>query len=305
MRNKTRSRLTILSAALLLFLGLFLLQDTISTLIAPKTAKPLSVIKPESVTAVTVEIDKKNSSLIKKNNEWLLVRDNVEYKADSPRIEQIIKDLTEMTKDEVVSTNKDKQKDLGIGPRKITLKSTDGTQTVYVGNPRGNKSLVRLNDEDTVFTTKNLDTIFLPEDYRNLSLGLIQEPGKVSAVTIAYDGLEINLQKNQDTWLVNGTAAALEQVNYFLMDLNTLRGSDATSDSTVRDSLSAPSVTVSVTEGSQKQATFYYKNENKMHATTSLSPLVYSFPSSSIEALKVDQNYFIPQEEIAPEEIIN
>ena len=101
-----------------------------------KSVQPFPSLKKEQIKEL-VFTKNKSIAVYKKEKNWYVKIDNNEFLADAERISKIINSIISLKKDNIVSKNKNKHKELGIDKANIELKTDEKTSTVYLGNVSG------------------------------------------------------------------------------------------------------------------------------------------------------------------------
>lgn len=289
--SKNRTRLFQLGIILLLLLILLYVKNTIPNLMKQKPQQPFVNIKKDQINEIQIINDKNSTTIIKKGNLWQVKKGKINFTADQDRINTLIDNFLSIKKDNIVSTNKNKQKDFGIDKKKIEIKINNKVLALFVGDAASSsKSYVRIDNEDEVFTSTGFDSVFYPEDYRDLFVHAIENQTKVTTFSISFDNEKLNAIKNGEEWKVNETVAKKDRVDFFLNDLKNLKGNDVLSDTKLTAS---PELSINITEDkNQNNIKFYPKDKENYYAATTKSKQVFQIASANVDALKKTKKDF-------------
>ncbi len=285
-KNTQRLRLLIiivffLAAAVFLKNKLPSLTNVGSQLAFPK-------LNQDTITAIDIRETAGTVTINKRNNQWFVNKNGVDYPADGDRINSILDNLRTLKKGEAVSTNKKNQAGFGIGRQEITLHGKNN-YTLYLGDTTSSDQYyVRIGKNNTVFIAGNLDNILAPADYRDLSIHLVDDENKVKNIKIDYSSKETVLVKNNNQWKVNNTNAVKEQVDYYINDLKTLKATDIFLKNPISYSM-APALTITA-DG--KTAVFFEKDKDNYYSEISGDKKYYQIPAVYVSSLMKEQKDF-------------
>lgn len=160
--KKTTKRFIGLLLALIILVGTFYLV-TSDFFSQKKTNPAFPQIKKETITKLVL-IDSQNTlTLAKNNNKWSL---DVGGEIDESKINTLIDSITSINKDNLVSTNKDKQVQLEIGIKKIEFYTGALKNTFYLGkNFDLNKVYFKTNNEEKIYSTNNTFDEYFSTDF--------------------------------------------------------------------------------------------------------------------------------------------
>ena len=294
--KRNRARLIQLIAVLLAVFFILILKNQSASwrtqFLTPKPDQPFSSLKKEQIGEIILSKDK-TSSIYKKGKAWYVEKGDNEFRADTDRISKIIESLVNLKKDNIVSSNKNKHKDLGIDKQKIEIKVNGKSYVIYVGSPSGlSSNYVRIGSDDEVFTADGLDETFTSDDYRDLLVHFINDETKVTSIEINFDDENALLTKKDSDWKTRDKNAKKDRIDFFIDDLKTLKARDVFPKET-----SLPvviSLTIKVREDSrEKTIEFYPQDENNYLAKTSTSDFIFQIPAAYIASLKKEEKDFI------------
>ncbi len=288
MKTQTYDRLAAMGITLSLFIGIFIAKDRFNFL--SYTSNPmLSAIKANNVQEIGIDDGKQTSQLIQIKSVWYVKKDNQLYKADQDRINTLLESIATMKKNEVVSIPKSDQEKYGIGTHKITVVSSNNTFSLYIGNSTNlSRNYVRIDEENKVFLAEGFSDVFAPEDYRDMSIGIVNDESRVDNIT--FKGEETTkLTFNDNDWFINDKKLGKERVSFFINDLKTLKADDIVINP---ENLSSPEFTIQVMEDDQiKEAKFY--NLGDYYLVKIADNNLYRISKANIDPLKKTESEFL------------
>lgn len=293
--KKLTNKLIKLSVLLVLLIVIFIINNKVTSLFVPKKDLQLfAQLNKNDFSQLNIISATKETILYKKNDQWFLKKDSLEYKADEERVNNIIDNILAFKKEEVVSNNKNKHQELGIGQQLVRFKVKNKTISIYIGKTSGiTKNYVRINDENEVYVTEGFTDIFYPDDYRDLSVHFISDENKITSVTINYSGKNTILDKKNNDWFTNDKKLKKERIDFFLNDLKTLKATDIYKDENINNELIEPALIIIAKEGSKEQkADFFTKDKDKYLLKTSNSNHIFEIASGYVESLKKEEKDF-------------
>jgi hypothetical protein len=299
--KKTPGRLLILNLLFVLLVLLFLTRDGISTLFESKNNQPLAKVQPEAIKEIEIKNGGIITHLIKKNNKWLIKKDNIEFLADQQRIESIIYNLLNFQKESLISTNKKRHGDFGIGPKKIVLKTSTDWYTVFVGTSQNlDIGYIRIGEENELYALSGSDQMFNPPDYRDLYIHVISSEQNVSQFNIKYNGTQLSFEKKDNNWMVNGKKAKHELVDYYINAFTTLKSIDILLPEQLQDLFkkATPIISIQAKEKGktiQAEIVSIIDKENKpmYYLKSDTISSVYQLDETTVEELKKTEKDFI------------
>ncbi len=296
--KKSNQRFSTIIFLLIISLLSLILKNNWSKLFPQKTEKMFPNIRKTNIIQLSLSQNSKKTIIYLKNNHWYLKKNNIEYKADEKRIENLINTFISLKKGEVVSTNKNKYSQFGIGKDKISFKTNKKTYTLYIGKSQGfDKNYLRIDNSTDVFITQGFNNVFYPEDFRDLRVKFIDQENNVTQATIIFNGNQTVLNKKKKDWFIDKSKVQKESIDFFINDLKTLKAEDIISDNVI---INQPLLTIKIKEKDiDKTAQFFPKPKNKTaennnyYLKTSNSSLFFEVSSNSVDNLKKDRQYFL------------
>ncbi|MBI3366203.1 DUF4340 domain-containing protein [Candidatus Roizmanbacteria bacterium] len=296
--NKNTSRLVFLATVIVVFSGIIVFKNIVQSFMSQNIPQPFKQIKKPDVNEIAVQDDKNETKVYKNKNIWTLQKDGVEYPADIERIETIINGFINLQKGETVSNNKDKHSSLGIGTKKITLKSNNQQFAIYIGNVAAmSKNYIRINNDNDVFISSGFNDMFTFNDYRDLHVHLINSEEKINEIEIAFDNTILTLVKKNNQWYSKDAKLKKERVDFFLNDLKILKAANILNKDS---SSSGTNLSIKVKENNQEKTAEFslpaeqagQKDNTAYILKTSTSDRVFKIDGVYVSSLKKQEKDF-------------
>lgn len=294
--KKNRSRILFL---LIVTVTLFTLISTkdkiINSLFTKPIERPFSQITAESIKQIDIVNDKKTISLYKKNNQWYLKENQIEFLADQDKTNKIIIDFTQITEEELVSDNKKRFTDFGIEKNRIIIKTINKNYSIYIGQLSGaNKTYIKIDDQNAVFSVSGFGDVFSSStnDYRDLSVNFLKDEKLITELTIN----NIVIKKNKNRWLVNNQEVKPDQISFYLNDLKTLKATDLLIQKPIL--YNNPELTITLRSDQEEKTAKFYPIDSKQedyYLVTSNSKFIFQISATSISTLKKEEKDFLKE----------
>lgn len=292
MKNN-QTRLIKLLTALIVVFFLFFLKNELPGYLPKKSNQPFNLIKKDQISEIIFSKDK-TATVYKRQNAWYVKNGNNEFKADEERINKIIEGFVNLKKENIVSTNQNKHRELGIDKQKIEFKTEGKSYLLYLGNTGGlSGNFVRIDNENVVFVSDGFDEAFTTDDYRDLFVHFIKDDTKINVVEINFDNEKITLKKDGKDWKIGNKKAKQDRVDFYLSDLKTLKADDIYSKDSFLPSSSTTGYIKIKENGKEKFIYFLPQNDNNYIAKTSNSEYIYQIPAAYIASLKKEEKDFL------------
>lgn len=284
--EKNRKRLAALFTVCFFVIAIIAARQYVPTLPFFQPA-PLLSFKDSDINRIDLVGMNKKQTLVRQNGTWIVPVNGTDFPADSDKVNNLLKTLHIMSADSVVSRNKNKFGNFGIGTSKIVLETKSKTSTLYVGTASlGDNAYARLDNQDMVFDAKNLGTVYLDTDYRNLYIPIIGNTGNVQSVQIDYQGETVTLTQSGNTWHnQSDTPVSDSIVDTYLQNVAHLQGSDILP----RHTPPAGSLLLTVTvkeKGKDKTIRFYSASKQQIEVDVAGAPYLYVLPEVYVSALE-------------------
>lgn len=296
MKNNQSRLIKLLIALIAVFIILAVKNESSSwrTKFFPqKSNQPFLTIKKDQINEVILTKDK-TSKVYKKKNDWIVKNNNSEFRADKEKINKIIEGFINLKKESIVSSNKNKHKELGIDKQKIEVKASGKTYTVYLGNTSGlSNNYVRINKENDVFIAGGFEEAFVSEDYRDLSVPLVNDEIKVTSIEIDSEHERIFLIKEKSDWKIADKTAKKDRVEFYLNDLKSLQAKDVLKKQENYPAVN-PELSITLEEDNKKKTIgFYLPDEENYSARVTSSNFDYIIPAAYVASLKKEEKDFL------------
>lgn len=291
--NHNRKRLLLLSFVLVFFLALFYSKDFILKYTTPKTAPPFSLTK-ENTTQFLLTGEALSQKIIKTGGKWFIEKDGKQFAADPEKVAILIQTLNDLFLETIVSKNKNKHADFGIGTEIIIVKTTDRERTLYLGKSYGSSArYARLDKEGAVFVGENLQAILINSDYRDLKTHILDDESSLQSLEIEMGGVKTKLMKNKDEWTLGNKKLNKGNVNYYINDLKNLTATDII-EANAKITETNPTLTVRLKTQKQESAIDFVKYDEKSYAMKSLSyPWIFLIPEVNVASLQKEEKDFL------------
>jgi len=281
-KNQQRSFWLGLFTFVLLFALIF--GNQIITKLKPSSPL-LFPFNKKQVTKINVINSNNTTTLQSKNNKWFVLQNKVEFIADQERIDQILDSLSQLKKNEIVSNNKERQSEFGIGSSMIEFSTKDKNWKLYLGkNYSSSQIYVKTENNSDIFLAKNLEKILYPEDYRDLNLHLITDENKITQIELNDNVNKLVLVKKDNKWFIGDKEAKKDRVDFLINDLKTLSANDIIEAKQQLPDF--PDFTVTIKADKQKNISTYRKDETNSWAMIDNHNSTYVVSSVYLDGLK-------------------
>lgn len=290
--KKNRSRLTKLLLLLIFILLFFLLKNELPKYLPAESTRVFADLEKKQIKEIKFT-KVRTTRIYKKEDKWFVKKTDLEFKADAEKLEKITAAIINLKKDTIVSTNKNKHQDLGIGSQKIEIVTDKKNLLLYVGNSTGlSNNYVRVAEENEVFITEGLNEVFADDDYRDLKILAVKNVAKVTSIDISHNGNSILLSKKGEVWKIDDETVKQDRVDFYLNDLATLKASDILPKKI--NYATAPELTIILKENNKnKTITFYQQNKETYLSVIAQDEYDYLVPAAYVASLKKEQRDFI------------
>lgn len=278
MRNAGK-RLFFLAVAIFVLIILYFLVQKLPFLFAAKKEQALT-LKKEAVTSLVFVQQDKRTTVGKSGGKWRVNS----FPADETRIDGIISTVVSLKKDEYISSNRSKYAIFEVdGKRKIEL----GGKTLYIGKEYTfGKSYFRVDKDPNVYVSQeDLSSVFVPADFRDLSVHFITKEENVSMVKREEGKKELVLTKKNNEWYIGDKKAKKDRVDFFINDIATLKGEDMAHQDTINLAQFPLTFTVTISEKKEKKA-FLYKKDKDTYYWKGAGEYIYILPVISVSTLQ-------------------
>lgn len=291
--EKSKKRLAFLFSLCFIILAVFVLRAVLPRIPVFRPA-PLMPFKDADIKQIDLTGTTRGQTVIRQNGSWLVPKDGINYGADTDKVSNLLQVLHAISGGDVVSRNKDKFADFGIGKQSITVETKTGKYTIYVGaSALANDAYARFDSRPEVFIAKDLGSVYLEDDLRDMKLSLVQNPANVQSLQVDLRGEQVALIKSGNTWHTKGeTPVSDSAVERYIGDVAGLQGYDMFPRPFAP--AAAPDLTVVIKEGKGNKAVHFYPyNEQGLLADIEGSRYIYAVDRAFVASLEKKETDFI------------
>ncbi|MBI4973335.1 DUF4340 domain-containing protein [Candidatus Roizmanbacteria bacterium] len=291
--NHNRKRLLLLSFVLILFLALFYSKDLIQKNMTPKTVTLFSLTN-ENSSQFLLTGESLSQKLIKNGSKWFVEKEGKQFTADPEKVSNLIQTLNGLTEGTIVSKNKNKHADFGIGTEIVVVKTPERERTLYLGKPYGSSArYARMDKQEEVFVGDNLQSILINSDFRDLKTHALDDDSSLQSMEIDMNGVKTQLTKSKDEWSMGNKKTKSGTVSYYINDLKNLTATDIVEANTkVTDT--NPALTIRLKTQKQENTIDFVKYDDKSYAMKSSSyPWLFLIPEVNVASLQKQEKDFL------------
>ncbi len=291
--NHNRKRLLLLSFVLILFLALFYSKDFILKYTTPKTASLFSLTN-DNTSQFLLTGESLSQKIIKNGNKWFVEKGGKQFTADPEKVSTLIQTLNDLSQETIVSKNKNKHADFGIGTEIIVVKTANRERTLYLGESYGsNARYARLDKDAAVFVGENLQSILINSDFRDLKTHILDDESTLQSMEIEMNGVKTKLMKNKDEWTLGDKKLKSGTVSYYINDLKNLTASDII-EANAKVTETNPTLTIRLKTQKQENIIDFVKYDEKSYAMKSpLYPWLFLIPEVNVASLQKQEKDFL------------
>ena len=251
-------------------------------------------VKPDDILSIEITYPGDTVSLEKTDGKWYVAGDGKKYRADSEAVEDIVKDLTEMEADRIVSTDETGLDEFGFveSKREFSMATGDLDYPVIIGDksPVGSGIYIYDLGEGRVILVKDHYLWGIlngsPEGFRDRNLAAFDK-GAVDRIVVRAGVFSIELRKEKGTWVQSGAESPRpidqKKVDELLSSFAGLKASDFVDDepeSLGEYGLDQPTVEAGFFGEGVSETIFFgkRKDEDNFYVKTSSGEEVYAVP---------------------------
>lgn len=263
--KKNEARFFVLGGAIITLLCLLFVKTQYRNWFPEKVKFVFSQIQKNSIVGIKI-IGSKTITAQKKENQWLVNIQNKTYRADGLKINSIISSLLDIKKEEIISINKNRHKELGINKQLLIINTNSGKEyQLFIGDQKNqDTNYVRVGNEDDVFTASGFNDLFSQTyDLRDLNIYVISDEQRVTSIELIAPTGNLVLNKNKDQWSIDGKKAKNDIVETYLKEVKNQVGTDII-DSNTNLGLS-PSFELKIKENGIEKTVKYFQQEDKTY----------------------------------------
>ena len=292
--KKTKKRLLTIVTILVLTLLFLNFKDKINTYFTPKNQSLYPNFDKNQIQQIDFVQENKTTKVYKKNNHWYLQKDKIEYQADEDRIVKVIDSLNSLKIEEIVSTNLKKQQDFGIKTDKLSFQIQGKKYDLYIGKSASMATnYLKSGNQNNIFVASGFDSVFYPEDLRNLNVRFVNQENDITGATIKFENTNLNLEKKNNNWFINNKKVERERIDYFLNDLKTLKAENILQAKDLDMANSTSDLEIKFVENKQEKIAKFYKKDKNRYYLIYKGDNVFEIASTYVESLKKQEKDFL------------
>jgi len=178
---------------------------------APPTERVFPGVKPDDIQAIKIVYPEEKLSLEKADGEWYVVHDGKRRGADADMVQDIVKDLTEMEADRVVSTDETDLDEFGFikSKREFTVVTKEFDYPVIIGekSPVGSGIYIYDLGEGRVILVKDHYLWGIlngsPDGFRDRAVTGF-DSSAVDRIVVRAGAFSVELRKEGGIWVQSG-----------------------------------------------------------------------------------------------------
>jgi hypothetical protein len=255
------------------------------------------------VNRIVFSVEESIVELVKKNNEWFVLNDGIEYPARQARIEDFLALFTQRVRSPVRYSNAASHAFLGVDAETASRITVYGENSalldILIGyeDNTGKEVYIRRAGQNEVRSGEYLITVYLrgrPGSWYNLKLFPESEDGRltvenVQRLLVYEEGSPLVYSRSNRGWTVSGVDASLDAVETYIRMVIITEGDDFSEVSTDDPVLDHSRIVLELGNGGIRTIRLSEADETgRRLAHVSGSPYVYSLPSWSVQRLFMD-----------------
>jgi hypothetical protein len=300
MKIKTTFILLLVFLGLLAFIFLFDVKDVGKE----KPGDKLVDLSSDDVERINFKTEEETITFTKEGEDNWLISEPIEAKADKYEVDRIANDFSSLEIDRVVE---DEPKDLekyGIPQKEISLKFKDREEPVRVlvglENPLDQKFFAKRDDETrVVLISSTHKTLFEKKlfDFREKNIFKL-ETDDVKGINLRSGDIQWEAEFEEDDWFLKKPVVSLAKKNditSLISSLSDLKAKEFVSEEKTDEELKKfmldepeHTITLKMPLENQEVTFLIQKTEDKLYATTSLSPKIIEVEDTILSKLEKD-----------------
>jgi hypothetical protein len=261
---------------------------------APEALKVFHGVKPDDILSIKITYPDGAVSLEKTDGKWYAAADGKKRRADSEAVDNLLKDLTEMEADKVVSTEETGLDEFGFveSKREFTVVTGDLDYPIIIGDrsPVGSGIYIYDLGEGRVILVKDHYLWGIlngsPEGFRDRKLAGFDK-GAVDRIVVRAGIFSVELRKENGRWVQSGAESPRpidqKKVDELLSSFAGLEASDFVDDEPKalgEYGLEQPTVEAGFFGEGVSETVFFgkRKDEDNFYVKTSSGEEVYTVP---------------------------
>ena len=300
MKFKTTFILFIVFMGLLAFIFLFDVKDVGKE----EPGDKLVDLPSEDIEEIQFKTEEQTITFKKEGEDNWLISEPIEAKADKYEVDRIADDFSSLEIDRVVEEEPEDLEKYGIPQKEISLKFRDKEEPVKVlvgmENPLDQKFFAKREDETrVVLIASTHKTLFEKKvfDFREKKIFQF-ETDDVKGIKLHSRDIRWDAEKAEEEWFLKSPVDSLAEksdITSLLSSLSDLKAKEFVSEEKNEEEmkkfmLDAPmhTVTLQMPLKNQEVTFLIQKSEDKLYATTSLSPKIVEVEDTIISKLEKD-----------------
>lgn len=310
MKFKTTLILLVIFLGLLAFILLFNVKDAGKE----KPGDKLVDLSSDDVERIVFKTEEETITFVKEGEDNWLISEPIEAKADKYEVDRIADDFSSLEIDRVVEEEPEDLEKYGIPQTEVTLEFKDREKPVKVlvglENPLDQKFFAKREDETrVVLISSTHKTLFEKKvfDFREKSIFKF-ETDDVKGIKLRSRDIQWDAEKKEEEWFLKMPVESLAEksdITSLLSSLSDLKAKEFVSEEKSDEEFKkfmrdAPehTITLQMPLESQELTFFIQKTEDKVYATTSLSPKIITVEDTILSKVEKDP-YEMREKEVA------
>lgn len=299
MKIKTTFILLLVFLGLLAFIFLFDVKDVGKE----EPGEKLVDLASDDVERIIFKTENDTITFVREGEDNWLISEPIEAKADKYEVDRIANDLSDLEIDRVVEEFPEDLEKYGIPQKEISLKFKDREEPVRVlvglENPLDQKFFAKREDESRVVLISSAHkTLFEKKvfDFREKSIFKL-ETDDVKGIKLRSGDIQWEAEAEEDEWFLKQPVVSLakkSEITSLLSSLSDLKAKEFVSEEKSDDELKKfmldtpeHTVTLQMPLENQEVTFFIQKTEDKLYATTSLSPKIVEIEDTILSKLEM------------------
>lgn len=300
MKFKTTLILLVIFLGLLAFVILFNVKDVGEA----KPGDKLVDLSSDEVERINFKTEEETITFIKEGeNDWL-ISEPIEAKADKYEVDRIANDFSSLDIDRVVEEEPSDLEKYGIPQKEVTLHFKDKKEPVKIlvgmENPLDQKFFAKREDETRVVLISSTHKSLFEKkvfDFREKRIFKF-ETDDVLGIKLRSGEIRWEAEKKEEEWFLKNPVESLAEksdISSLLSSLSDLRAKEFVSEEKTDEELKKfkmdtpeHTITLQMPLENQEVTFFIQKTDDKLYATSSLSPKIVEVEDTILSKLEKD-----------------
>jgi hypothetical protein len=300
MKFKTTFILLVVFLGLLAFIFLFDVKDVGKE----EPGDKLVDLSSDDVAEIVFKTEAETMTFTKEGEDSWFITEPIEAKADKYEVDRIANDFSSLEIDRVVEEEPVDLEKYGIPQKEISLKFKDREEPVKVlvglENPLDQKFFAKREDENRVVLISSTHKSLLEKkvfDFREKSIFKF-ETDDVKGIKLRSGDIQWEAEHSEEEWFLKKPVESLAEksdITSLLSSLSDLKAKEFVSEEKSDEDfkkfkLDAPEHTITLQMPLENQEVIFFiqKTEDKVYATTSLSPKIIEVEDAILSKLEKD-----------------